>query len=222
MKRTRQLFLLGLILGCFAAIQSSVISITNTLFDIASSPDCDQYLTAIREEVLTEVPSISAASCSEYKEVPLGTGHRGSMASSPWGKATLARLTHVDSALRESMRLNGFVARGIMKMVTAREGVVLPDRSRIPYGTKVGIQAYNVHRDESYYPDPNSYKAFRFVDAKTSKNDSTTDVATADSSRVTEGVILEQKGNAAETREPKALVSTSPTFLAFSHGPNAW
>ncbi len=104
-------------------------------------------------------------------------------------------MPRVDSALRESMRLNGFVARGIMKMVVSPDGVALPAElggGHLPPGTKVGIQAYSVHRDGDVYPDAERYDPFRFV----------TD---------------ESAGKA-----PQALVSTSPTFMAFSHGSNAW
>jgi len=172
---------------CFAAIQSSVISITNTLFDVASSPHCASWLEAMRAEVLGEVQAAAGAAPA---------------ASSPWSKAGLARMTHVDSALRESMRLNGFVARGIMKMVVAPDGVRLPDGSHVPRGVKVGVQAYSVHRDGDIYADAERYDAFRFVAAPAAGGGA--------------------KGKPAAGAAPQALVTTSPTFLAFSHGPNAW
>ncbi len=210
---------------CFAAIQSSVISITNTLHDIASSPQCFQYLTAMRRgsprrgALHCLEPHLQAtAGCTE--PVP-GTQAKLPTAPSPWGKAALARMVHVDSALRESMRLNGFVARGIMKMVTARSGVTLPDGSHIPYGTKVGIQAYNVHRDSEYYPDAETYDAFRFVDPVSDKPRVRMMVPPRGSDDETTK-NAGQLRNKREGREPKALVSTSPTFLAFSHGPNSW
>ena len=169
---------------CFAAIQSSVISITNTLFDIASLAQCQDYLDAMRDEVTAQV-DIAGGPCSSPSVL--------------WSKASLARMTRVDSALRESMRLNGFVARGIMKIVVAPGGVTLPDGSHVPRGTKVGIQAYSVHRDEDVYTDAERYDPFRFCTEETTS-----------------------AHGATNTRQPQALVSTSPTFLAFSHGPNAW
>ncbi|KAI1868025.1 uncharacterized protein JN550_006513 [Neoarthrinium moseri] len=125
---------------CFAAIQSSVITITNTLFDVAASLNCEKALTTMREEVAREI--FEGGACT---------------------KASLARMTHVDSALRESLRLNGFIERGIMKMVVAPEGVTLPDGSHIPYGVKVGISGYSVHHDEENYTDATTYNAFRFA-----------------------------------------------------------
>lgn len=169
---------------CFAAIQSSVISITNTMFDIAASPHCQDHLDAMRDEIARQIDT---------------AGGPGAPASAVWSKASLARMTRVDSALRESMRLNGFVARGIMKMVVAPGGVTLPDGLHVPRGTKVGIQAHSVHRDDDVYADAENYDPFRFC-AEESGPDSAP----------------------AAARQPQALVSTSPTFLAFSHGPNAW
>lgn len=153
---------------CFAAIQSSVITLTNALFDIASTPACASTLNTMRDEVMDEIS-----------------------AARPWSKASLARMTHIDSALRESLRLNGFIERGIMKMVIAPEGVTLPDGSHIPYGTKVGISAYSVHHDEARYPDAFTYKPFRFAEG------------------------------GGDQQRPRALVSTSDTFLGFSHGSHA-
>ena len=176
----------------------------------------------MREEVLAEVSSLAPSAASDDASDSLPSrpdpSTRTPTAPSPWGKAALARMVHVDSALRESMRLNGFVARGIMKRVTARAGVTLPDGSHVPYGTKIGIQAYNVHRDSEYYADAETYDAFRFVEPSTEKG-AQESASGSDSESPKDTSQLRRKP---EAREPKALVSTSPTFLAFSHGPNSW
>lgn len=159
----------------FAAIQSSAITLTNTLFDLAASRDCATSLASMREEVVHETE----------------TGGAG------WSKAALDRMTRVDSALRESLRLNGFIERGIMKMVVAPKGVTLPDGSHIPRGTKVGVSAYSIHHDEGNYPDAMRFDALRFV--------------------------RDQDGDEEEGRKrPLRLVNTSETFLGFSHGSHAW
>lgn len=131
------------------------------------------------------------------------------------------------------MRLNGFVARGIMKTVLAPGGVTLPDGTHVPRGTKVGIQAYSVHRDGEFYSSPETFEAFRFVReagarpglmvpegrrASASGSDTESVSDTCVSRKTSAGSIkAEEKGD-----RPLALVTTSPTFLAFSHGPNAW
>ncbi|KAI1412065.1 cytochrome P450 [Hypoxylon sp. FL1857] len=158
----------------FAAIQSSVITLTNTLFDLAASPDCAISLSSMHDEVAREIAFASP--------------------SRPWSKASLSHMTCVDSSLRESLRLNGFIERGIMKMVVAPEGVTLPDGSHIPYGTKVGVSGYSIHHDEAVYPDANKYHAFRFA---------------------------REDSGGSERKEPQALVNTSEKFLGFSHGSHA-
>ncbi|KAI0835933.1 cytochrome P450 [Hypoxylon sp. FL0890] len=166
----------------FAAIQSSVITLTNTLFDLAASPECATSLTSMHDEVVRETAFTSKAPDHQPKQ---------NLPRSTWSKASLSRMTHVDSALRESLRLNGFVERGIMKMAVAPEGVTLPDGSHIPYGTKVGVSGYSIHHDEDIYPNANRYDAFRFARGDTSGS---------------------------ERNEPQGLINTSEKFLGFSHG----
>ncbi|KAK8050778.1 cytochrome P450 [Apiospora phragmitis] len=168
---------------CFAAIQSSVITLTNAVFDIASSPDCASFLDTMRREVLSETAT------------PNTTGPL-------WSRAMMARLAHVDSALRESLRLNGFIERGIMKMVVAPGGVTLPDGSHVPRGTKVGISGWSVHHDNDIYANATTYDAFRF--AKGSFNSS-----------------APRNGDGNGNNKPKALVNTSEHFMGFSHGSHA-
>ncbi|KAI0148651.1 cytochrome P450 [Xylariaceae sp. FL1272] len=161
----------------FAAIQSSVITLTNTLFDIAASPNCASWLASMREEVIRETE---------------GSGNTINGACQlGWTRNILSRMTHVDSALRESLRLNGFIERGIMKMVVAPEGVTLPDGSHIPFGTKVGISGYSVHHDEANYANAMQYDAFRFA------------------------------RDQSEDKKPQGLINTSDKFMGFSHGSHA-
>ncbi|KAJ8128001.1 hypothetical protein O1611_g5634 [Lasiodiplodia mahajangana] len=163
----------------FAAIQSSVITLTNTLFDLAASPACTESLASMRDEVDRET----------------GAGS-DELVTSAWSRPVLSRMERVDSALRESLRLNGFIERGIMKLVVAPEGVTLPDGSHIPYGTKIGISAYSVHRDEGNYTSAVRYDAFRFV-------------------RERDGKV------GGREKRPQGLVNTSEKFLGFSHGSHA-
>ncbi|KAK8055059.1 cytochrome P450 [Apiospora rasikravindrae] len=166
---------------CFAAIQSSVITLTNAVFDIASSPDCASSLDTMRREVLDETATATTAAPS-------------------WSRAMMARLTHVDSALRESLRLNGFIERGIMKMVVAPGGVTLPDGSHVPRGTKVGISGWSVHHDDDIYTNATMYDAFRFANGSASGNGD---------------------GNGNGRNKPQALINTSDHFMGFSHGSHA-
>jgi cytochrome P450 len=171
----------------FAAIQSSVITITNALFDILASPCAESTQAKLYEEVFNHLSNEKGA----------------------WTKASLAKMVHIDSTLRESMRLGGFVSRGVMKMVVAPSGVTLPDGTRLCHGTKIGVSAYNVHHDSDIYADASSFDAFRF-------------------SRLGSEVAAQQSERSSGAtgfdigKDKQTLVTTSPIFMAFSHGNHAW
>lgn len=173
----------------FAAIQSSVITLTNTLFDLAASPCCAASLASMHAEVARETAAAAAAAATTASK----GGQQQGLLSSAWSRPVLARMARVDSALRESLRLNGFVERGVVKMVVRPAGVTLPDGSHVPRGTKVGVSAYSIHRDEGNYADAARYDAFRFV-----------------------------RGPEGGEKRPQGLVNTSETFLGFSHGAHSW
>ncbi|CAJ2509309.1 Uu.00g143350.m01.CDS01 [Anthostomella pinea] len=177
----------------FAAIQSSVITLTNTLFDLAASPMCTATLSQLHDEVAREIGAASTSNTTTTTSTTTTTP-----SSSTWSKPTLSRLTHTDSALRESLRLNGFIERGIMKMVVAPGGVTLPDGSHIPRGTKVGVSGYCVHHDDDVYTDALRYDAFRFARDSTGGG-----------------------GGGGGKKPPWGLVNTSETFMGFSHGLHA-
>ncbi|KAF2097882.1 cytochrome P450 [Rhizodiscina lignyota] len=182
-ERTPQMITKRLSVLSFAAIQSSVITITNALFDIASSPSCADIQQSLRDEVKT----VTASQPSEE-----------------WTRANLAKMHRLDSALRESMRLWGFISRGVMKMVVKREGVTIPSGEHLPYGSKVGVTAYGPHHDESIYPQAFKYDAFRF-------------------SRAIEDPALFENMFGSQDDAPKAptMVTSNDNFMAFSHGRHA-
>lgn len=156
----------------FAAIQSSVITLTNLLFDLASSPLLATYCTTLDMEVKSELANEHGI----------------------WSKKALARMRCIDSTIRESMRLGGFITRGICKLVMRPGGITLPNGVHIPQGVKVGVSQYSIHHDEDVYQNALAFDAFRFSRSENEEN---------------------------SDKRP-AIVRTSPTFMAFSHGPHAW
>jgi cytochrome P450 len=108
----------------------------------------------------------------------------------------------LDSVLRESMRMWGFVSRGVMKQVVAKDGVTLPSGQHLPRGTKVGVHGAPVHRDENIYSDAQVFKPFRFC------------------SNGSENMVDDYSEKVVGKGIP--LVTTSSNFMAFSHGRNAW
>jgi cytochrome P450 len=177
-ERTPEMITKRLTVLSFAAIQSSVITVTNALFDIASSSRCEHIQESLREEVVSVTSE---------------------KAGQEWKKASLSLMIRVDSALRESMRLWGFISRGVMKKVVTPTGIHLPSGEYLPFGSKVGVTSYGIHHDESAYPNALHYNPFRFSDA-------------------TEEC---QKGEKSVAK-PLNLITTSDNLMAFSHGRHAW
>jgi cytochrome P450 len=168
----------------FAVIQSSSITLANLILDLAAYHDLPTYISLIRSEILTELEA---------------TGGR-------WTKEALARMVSLDSVLRESMRMWGFVSRGVMKEVVAKDGIILPSGQHLPCGAKVGIHASPVHRDEDMYTDALEFKPFRF---RNMGSPSKSHLPTDDSFEKVTGKGI-------------PLVTTSSNFMAFSHGKHAW
>ncbi|KAE8387237.1 putative P450 monooxygenase [Aspergillus alliaceus] len=111
---------------------------------------------------------------------------------------SLAKLIRADSAIRESMRLNNFMARGALCRVMPADA---------PPGAYIGLDIYSIHHDPEMYPCPNDYDAFRFSRQKESPPEP--------SSANERGATLSKLNNA------EMLSTTSATFLSFSHGRHA-
>jgi cytochrome P450 len=154
------------------------------MLDLAACHDLPTYISHLRSEILSELEH---------------TGGR-------WTKEALARMVSLDSVLRESMRMWGFVSRGVMKEVVAKDGVTLPSGQHLPCGAKVGIHASPVHRDEDIYSDAREFKPFRF---RNMGSPFESHLPTDDSFEKVDGKGI-------------PLVTTSSNFMAFSHGKHAW
>lgn len=86
-----------------------------------------------------------------------------------WGKvSSLHKLSRIDSALRESMRLNPLFGRGVMQQVMHKNGVTLPgpDGSHIPQGAWLGVSLTGITMDQRFYPNPQQYDPWRFSRAR--------------------------------------------------------
>ncbi|KAF2491532.1 cytochrome P450 [Lophium mytilinum] len=80
-----------------------------------------------------------------------------------WSKAAVNQLVKNDSVFRESLRFSPFKLKGVDREVVARKGVVLPDGTYLPKGTRVALPTYGVHFDERFYKDPMTFDPWRFV-----------------------------------------------------------
>ncbi|KAF7587660.1 hypothetical protein BBP40_006890 [Aspergillus hancockii] len=151
------------------------IAMTEHFFlDLLSSDPASRYYQTLREEAIT-------AFTSQAKSEP-----------------TSQSMPRMESAIRESLRLNPLSDRMLSRRVVQKPGITLPDGQFLPCGTWLAVAAVGVHRDERNYEDASSYRPFRFV-AKDK-----------------------------ETGNFKAfpLPTTSEKFLAFGHGrhscPGRW
>ena len=125
----------------FAAIHTTALTITSTIFDLLSSPHSLEWLKGIREEA-------ERALAEEGGQ---------------WTKNGLAKCHRSDSAIRESMRLSNFMALNVVRKVMPAEGIENKVGGwRAPQGAVLGMDMHSVQHDPEIYPDPHTYDPFRF------------------------------------------------------------
>lgn len=132
-----------------------------------------------------------------------------------WTKATAAQMVRADSVNRETMRINAFGNRSLIRKVmvddlTTEDGILLPK------GAMVSVLAHPAQCDGDVYDEPLKFDPFRF-------------------SRVREGASEARTENGAEKATPSpvpttnptptagnlTVVSTGPQNLIFGHGRHA-
>lgn len=174
---------------------------TSAFIDILSTPPELACFDAIRDE---------AASVFQTEE--------------DWGKlASLHKLTRIDSALRESMRLNPLFGRGAMQEVMHKNGVTLPDGSHIPQRAWLGVSLTGITMDERYYPNPHKYDPWRFSRAREQlallKEE--TFASNPDS---TKSIVGGGNDNNKSDQKPNAgwLSTVDDRFATFGFGKHSW
>ncbi|KAL4790925.1 cytochrome P450, partial [Aspergillus venezuelensis] len=160
----------------FPGVHTSGISATSALLDILSYNNEEGLIEMLQEEV---------------KNIAVGS-------SGKWTADEIEQATLLDSAIKESLRFNGINALSPTRMVVAPDGATLPNGLYLPYGTKVGIPQYAVHRDSDLYPNPDEYNPYRFYNPD---------------------------ATSAQRRE-NSLTATSESYVVFGHGrrqcPGRW
>ncbi|KAL4913995.1 cytochrome P450 [Aspergillus aurantiobrunneus] len=124
----------------FPGVHTSGISATSALLDILSYASEEGLIDMLQEEI---------------QKIAASTSGR-------WTAAELEQASLLDSAIKESLRFNGINALSPTRMVVAPEGTTLPNGLFLPYGTKIGIPQYAVHRDSDLYFNPEEYNPYRF------------------------------------------------------------
>ncbi|TLD24011.1 hypothetical protein PspLS_06964 [Pyricularia sp. CBS 133598] len=123
----------------YVSIHTSTFSFTHAVLDLAAAgPE-------VQEEMRQEIVSVLASCNGE------------------WSKKALAKMYKIDSLLRESARLNTFMSVSGNRLITAAEGLKLPNGQTLPKGTPIMFPAAPVMLDEAYYPNPLEFQPLRFV-----------------------------------------------------------
>ncbi|KAL4865751.1 hypothetical protein BDV12DRAFT_187935 [Aspergillus spectabilis] len=122
-----------------ASIETTTNTITKCLEDMTGlSKETGEYLKSMKEEAQTV---LDACNYSPTKK-------------------DLEKLVHIENALKESLRL-AVVFPGLIRQVTSPTGVTLDDGTHLPYGARLSVAAYAIHRDDANWPDAATYNPSR-------------------------------------------------------------
>ena len=125
-----------------------------------------------------------------------------------WSKANLARLHRADSAFRESMRVSNFMTQNITRKVMPKQGITNKVEGwHAAQGLSLTLDEEGIHHDSDIYPNPNEYDAFRF--SRSQENSFSNDA------------YDHHKDESQSTMKNNGLITTSDSFLPFSHGRHA-
>jgi cytochrome P450 len=155
----------------FGAIHTTSFTVTHAIFDLISSEQ--GYVDELREEISSALAE-----------------HGG------WNKKALAEMEKLDSCVRESLRLNMVSTFGVPRLVVGKDGFTTRSGVRIARGNIIAVPGKNIAKDETFFPDAETYKPFRFVEKR------------------------EDDGEYAK-RARHGIPTTSAEYLAFGHGKHA-
>jgi cytochrome P450 len=164
----------------FAAIHTTTFSMTNMIFDIVSSDPQLRLVEQLRQEVETVLAEDQGQ----------------------WTKHGVLKMVKIDSALRESQRINSMLSFGLERKVMAPEGVTTPQGVYCPAGSIISVPANGIHNDPSIFTDADQFKPFRFANLR--------DDIGRDNNP--EGILK---------RANYGFVTTSTEYLPFGHGRHA-
>ncbi|KAH6974590.1 cytochrome P450 [Ilyonectria sp. MPI-CAGE-AT-0026] len=113
-----------------------------------------------------------------------------------WTKAKVAQMVKSDSVLRETLRLQSFGGRAVLRKVMV-EGYKTPSGYSLPKGTIISFLGQAAQTDADSIEDPLKFDPFRF-------------------SR-----LRDEAANKNEPPPPVSFVATGPEYLSFGHGKHA-
>lgn len=122
-----------------AAVVSTAAALTHMVTDLYTMPGIDQ----VSEELRHEIHSVLAE-------------------EGGWTMRALNKMTKLDSAVKETMRLSSNGTGICARVVLPKNGIKLENGVSLPRGATVSVPQWALHHDPELYPDPNTYHPFRF------------------------------------------------------------
>lgn len=105
------------------------------------------------------------------------------------------------------MRLSNFATRGVTRKVIAKAGLRNEEEGwTAPFGSYVSVDQHNRHHDESIYPNPDVYDAFRFSRPREKYEEDHPDMKDSEE-------YLKMRN--------LSMTSTGENFVPFGHGRHA-
>ncbi|KAM6503707.1 Cytochrome P450 [Amanita muscaria] len=124
---------IAVLLTNFAAIHTSSMAFTYTMYELATRPE---YVKPLRDEI------------------------EGVIKEEGWSKDSISKLRKVDSFIKESLRLSNFTLFTMSRK--ALRDFTFSDGTTIPAGSTVAVPFNSVHTDANDYSDPSAFDGFRF------------------------------------------------------------
>ncbi|EXJ92197.1 hypothetical protein A1O3_00747 [Capronia epimyces CBS 606.96] len=136
----------------FAAVHTTSFIGTNVVLDILSAPLSESVVDTLRAEAVETMDADLESSPSSTAKM--------------WSRTSLAKMTYLDSALRESSRRASIIGVGINHKVVVPGGITTPEGTHLPEGSMVAVHSWGLHNDENIYSVAGAYRPFRFVELK--------------------------------------------------------
>ncbi|KAJ3562950.1 hypothetical protein NP233_g9256 [Leucocoprinus birnbaumii] len=129
----------------FAAMHNTAMAAASFLLELAARPE---YIDALREEAqdITE--------------------------SEGWTKNAVAKMSKLDSFIKESGRYTSMSGVTSLRKVTNPQGFKFSNGITLPYGTSLSVISDAVHNDPSFYDDPETFDGYRFHNLRRANPDS--------------------------------------------------
>jgi cytochrome P450 len=170
-----------LCLANLASFHQTAVAISNVLLNVAASDSEFNIVATLQEEIASVLDSQPGN----------------------WTKNGVAKMLRTDSVLRESMRLNAFGNRAMIRKVIDPKGLITEDGHLLPNGSTLSILSHPIHNDDEVFGNAGKFDPFRFSRIREAAN---------------QGPGMEgSKGDPSNL----SFVATGPTYLPFGHGKHA-